>query len=89
MKMQTETKSEIFRTHDIILASFLYCSGIQLISIDRQDPRRCIFLFERPSSLLLSEWQRGTANVNLLAFHNAYSVLKAQVFNRDSHEGQK
>lgn len=75
-----EMKTEIFSTTDIALAAFLYCSGAQLSGIDRQNPRRCIFMFDSPDSKLISEWQEGKASVNPLAFHNAYQHLKAEIF---------
>lgn len=74
--MQTQT----YQTADIALASYLYCSGAQLSEIDRQNPRRCIFTFDSPKPELISKWQEGKANVNALAYHNAYQELKAKVF---------
>ena len=72
MKMETE----IFSTTDIALASYLYCSGTQLSQIDRQNPRRCIFVFDSPKPELISKWQEGKTTVNALAFYNAYQALK-------------
>ena len=67
-------------TADIAQAAFLFASGTNLLSIDRQNPRRCIFIFEFPSPELLSRWQLGDASVNALAFYNAYQNLKAKIF---------
>ena len=76
-------KNERFETSDIALASYLYCSGTNLTEIDRQNPRRCIFIFDSPKLELVSKWQEGKANVNALAFHNAYQELKARLFRDD------
>ena len=76
MEMETET----YETSDIALAAFLYCSGSYLSGIDCTNPRRCIFIFHSPKPELISKWQEGTANVNVLAFYNAYRTLKARVF---------
>ena len=73
-------ETEIFQTTDIALAAFLYCSGTYLARIDRQNPRRCIFIFDSPKPELISKWQEGKANVNALAFHNGYQELKARLF---------
>jgi len=75
-----ETKYE---TSDIALASYLFCSGTHLSGINRQNPRRCIFVFNSPKTELISKWQEGRANVNALAFHNAYQELKARLFRGD------
>ena len=72
--------SEKHETSDIALAAFLYCSGTHLSGIDHQDRRRCIFIFDSPKPELISRWQEGKANVNALAFHNAYQELKARLF---------
>ncbi len=76
--------TKIFDTSDIALASYLYCSGAHLSRIDRQNPRRCIFIFDSPKPELISKWQEGKANVNALAYHNAYQELKARLFRKDS-----
>lgn len=74
--METQT----YETSDIALAAFLYCSGTRLSGIDRQNARRCTFVFDSPKPELISKWQEGKANVNALAFHNAYQELKARLF---------
>jgi len=78
--MQIEMDKQAYSTSDIALAAFLYCSGAHLCEIDRQDRRRCIFVFDSPQPQLISKWQEGKANVNALAFHNAYQELKARLF---------
>ena len=79
MAMETDT----YETTDIAQAAFLFASGTNLLSIDRQNPRRCIFIFDSPQPNLLSKWLQGRANVNALAYHNAYQELKAKVFRGD------
>jgi len=83
MKMEKAMKSEKYETSDIALASYLYCSGARLSRINRQNPRRCIFIFQFPKPELISKWQEGKATVNALAFYNAYQALKARLFRDD------
>ena len=82
MAMETQTP-QTYETSDIALAAFLFCSGTHLSRIDRANPQRCIFVFNSPNSELISKWQEGKANVNALAFHNAYQELKARLFRGD------
>lgn len=77
--METQT----YETSDIALASYLFCSGVQLLSIDHQNPRRCNFIFDSPKPALISKWQEGKATANALAFYNAYQALKARLFRGD------
>lgn len=79
MAMATAT----YETSDIALASYLYCLGVHLLEINRQNPRRCIFVFDSPNPELITKWQAGKATVNALAFHNAYQALKAKLFRGD------
>ncbi|MBL7125149.1 MAG: hypothetical protein ISS51_03525 [Dehalococcoidales bacterium] len=74
---------EKYETSDIALASYLLCSGANLLEIDRQNPRRCLFVFNVPNQSLITKWQEGKATVNALAFHNAYQGLKARLFRDD------
>ena len=76
MAMEKQT----YQTSDIALASYLFCSGTHLSGIDRANPRRAIFIFDSPKRELISKWQEGKANVNALAYHNAYQELKARLF---------
>ena len=71
MAMETKTY-ETSRHSSSKLSLLLWCSPLK---IDRQNPRRCIFIFDSPKPELISKWQEGKANVNALAFHNAYQEL--------------
>ena len=79
MAMETDT----YETTDIAQAAFLFASGTNLLSIDRQNPRRCIFIFDSPKPELISKWQEGKASINASAFYNAYQALKAKIFRGD------
>ena len=76
-------ETQMYETSDIALASYLFCSGVTLAGINRRNPQRCIFLFQNPKAGIISEWQEGKANVNALAFYNAYQTLKTRLFNHD------
>jgi len=83
MEMQKEQNNPTYSTSDIALASYLFCSGTHLSGINRQNPRRCIFIFDSPKPELISKWQEGNATANALAFYNAYQSLKTRVFQDD------
>jgi len=76
MAMETDT----YETADIAEAAFLFASGTNLLSVDRRNPQRAIFVFNSLSSELISKWQGGKATVNALAYYNAYQTLKARLF---------
>jgi len=79
INMVTRT-AENYETSDIALAAYLFASSVQLIELNRRNPRRIQFVFELPRLELLEKWQAGNALVNALAFHNAYQELKQRIF---------
>ena len=72
--------TQTYETSDIAFATYLFCSGTQLLRIDHQNPHRRVFVFSFPAFELFTNWQQGKATVNALAFYNAYQTLKAKVF---------
>ena len=34
-----------FRTNNFYLGSYLFAKGLELVSIDRTDPKKCVFVF--------------------------------------------
>lgn len=78
--MQETQSNHHYRTSDIVLASFLFSQGVQLIELDRSNPHRIVFVFQEPPSSLLSQWQEGTATANVLALFNAHATLKEKLF---------
>jgi len=75
-----KNKNGQFETSDIALASWLYTCGTQLLFVNRNNPRRCVFVFQHPELELISEWQEGRANGNTGAYYNALQVLKRMVY---------
>ncbi len=73
-------RTQSYETSDIAFASYLFCSGAQLLKIDHQNPHRRVFVFSSPAPELFADWQQGKATVNALAFYNAYQTLKSKVF---------
>lgn len=74
-----------FQTSDLPLATFLYAKGIKLINIrdTPNDTKRKVFVFIEPPPELLASFQSGTAEINVLAFHNAQNTLKGLVRGSD------
>ncbi len=64
-----------FATKDLDLASYLYASGISLLSLDRHDPANVQFLFEPPGEELIKAFVMSTATANVHALNNARKFL--------------
>jgi len=72
-------KDKTFPTSDFPLATFLYAKGVILRSITDSpyDKQRKIFIFDNPPADLLSSFQSGKAEINVLAINNAHTALIA------------
>ena len=40
-----ENKNKYFRTNNFYLSTFLFAKGLELVNIDRTDPKKCSFVF--------------------------------------------
>ena len=71
-------EQDTFPTSDLPLATFLYASGVLLVDIidSPNDTRRKVFVFIKPPPELLTAFQSGKAQINVLAFNNAQNALK-------------
>lgn len=69
---------------DLPLATFLFASGVILQEIidSPNDVRRKVFVFSKPPPELLSAFQSGKAEINVLALNNAQNTLKGLVNRR-------
>ncbi len=43
--MNQNYDEKYYRTTSFYLASFLFAKGIELVNLDRTNPRRCVFIF--------------------------------------------
>ena len=73
--------NDTFSTSDLNLATFLYAKGILLCDIQDMpnEYRRKVFVFSKPPDKLLSEFQSGNAEINVLALNDAQNTLKGLV----------
>lgn len=79
-----ESNNGVVKTSDLGLAVYLYSLGAELTGIDRTDPRQAVFAFfltpEQKEGI--AGWQSGNAVGSLLAFWNAYRLLKMELHNK-------
>jgi len=65
----------MYRTTDIILASYLRCEGFALIGIEKNDTKKCTFVFPDDVHDRVSEFDLGTAQVEPVEFNNYVKQL--------------
>ena len=83
----TFLKKEIFHTEDFYLTAFLITNDLQLINIDRTNPRRCQFVFQDNSKRekLVQSYNFAISGskeilVDARKFANAIKDLKTKLY---------
>ena len=83
----TFLKKEIFHTEDFYLTAFLITNDLQLINIDRTNPRRCQFIFSDNSKRekLVQSYNFAISGskdilVDARKFTNAIKDLKTKLY---------
>lgn len=74
-------KNFIYETTDLALAATLYIS-FELMSIDRADPRRVIFVFEAKAEIdkLIEDFWNKRYKVDALTYFSALKTLKSRIY---------
>ena len=71
-----------YETNDLHLAATLQCLGLELLEVDRSDPRRVRFVFLDDDQR--REWTRqylaGELRVDPLILLNSFRMLKRQIY---------
>lgn len=67
-----------FSTPDFYLACFCLAKGLNLASVEREDPRRCLFVFDdtEDREVLVEDFLFGRTTVETRLFISAIKELK-------------
>lgn len=79
-----ETMSDTFSTDSFQLASYLLCESCRLISVDKTNPKRVIFVFEVSKNLdeLQQKFLSHKALVEPHRFFSAQKDLKQLIYQK-------
>ncbi len=71
-------RNQQFVLSDFYLAAFLRAKGFQLLNIDKNDPRRALFVFQdrKDRQNLVEDFLFGRAQIELKSFVSAIKELK-------------
>ncbi|MES2224284.1 MAG: DUF5659 domain-containing protein [Patescibacteria group bacterium] len=83
--MKIKTDERYFRSSDFYLCCFLFAKNINLVGIDKDDPKRSIFAFENSVELqeLVEEFFQNKASVNPRLFASAIKEIKQQIYSNN------
>lgn len=71
-----------YSTSDIKIGAYLLCKGVSLIGVDRPNPRKIFFIFEKTDKthLLIQDYLSDKAVVNPRLLFESFSNLKSVIF---------
>lgn len=71
-----------FQTESFPLAALLLCEGYPIVSIDRTNPRRAVFIFETTDSLIniIDDYRKGLIKVNPKTYYYAQREIKELLY---------
>jgi len=77
----TNDEIDVMKTSDFTLASSIFCLGHDVLGINKENPRRAIFIFKKTPELqrVVDNFFTNTLSVNPLEFVNAQRELRAQI----------
>lgn len=76
-------KNNIFNTPDMTLAATLLCYGYVLDSIDKNNPKKCLFNVKKDKELdsLVEKFWNGQLEVEPIKFWNTIKSIKSRLYN--------
>jgi hypothetical protein len=81
---QNESLVETYSTFDLALSAYLIQVGYPLTYLDRSDPKKVAFCFERDEKIetVIQEYWSGQQSVEPKSYFAAIRDLKSQIYSR-------
>ena len=76
--------SNVFSTYDIGLSAAFLCIGFKLLSVDKQNPRKALFIFRKEAGMkdFSEQYFSDTLGVRARAFFDHLKALKNMLYSR-------
>ena len=83
MNIDTTDTSSLFTTYDLGTAAALLCSDFLLLSLDRTNPRRVLFVFKRTKRIdtVANAYFADRLKLNARSFFDQLKALKSRLYN--------
>ncbi len=74
--------SLVFTTYDLGVSAALACSGFELLSLNKDDPRKALFIFKRQDGIedRANQYFLDQLTVKARAFFDTIKALKNQLY---------
>lgn len=83
MKNEYIEQNELYIVSDLPLAAVILAADFELVSIDKSNPKRCVFSFLNSLKLqeLINKYWLRQLELNAVAIIEAQKFLKSQIYN--------
>jgi hypothetical protein len=74
--------TEVFTTYDLGMSAALLCSGFELLSIRKENPRKALFVFKRKKNIevVANSYFSDTLEVKARSFFDHLKALKNRLY---------
>lgn len=75
-------KNKIFQTNNLPLAVSVLCLGFQIISLNKENPKRAIFVFQKTEKLeqAISDFYNDKLLISPRRFFDTQKMLKSRIY---------
>jgi hypothetical protein len=79
---ETDEQSEVFTTYDLGVSAALLCLGYKLIRLDRNDPRKALFVFRKDADIdgYANQYFSDQLKVKARSFFDSIKALKNKLY---------
>lgn len=79
---ETDEPSEVFTTYDLGVSAALLCLGYKLIRLDRDDPRKALFVFRKEADIdtYANQYFSDQLKVKARSFFDSIKALKNKLY---------
>lgn len=74
--------SLVFTTYDLGVSTALLCSGFELLSVDKENPRKALFIFHKEDEIedIANLYFSDKLEVRARSFFDHLKALKSQIY---------
>jgi hypothetical protein len=79
---QLDDPSVVFTTYDLGVSTALLCAGFQLLSVDKADPRKALFIFQKEDGIedIADRYFSDRLEVKARSFFDHLKALKNKLY---------
>jgi hypothetical protein len=82
MKKSNDITPDVFTTYDLGVSAALLCSGCELSSIDKKEPKKALFIFRKKRKIeqIANSYFSDTLKVKARSYFDTLKALKNKLY---------